>query len=231
MLTIAVFGDSLGRGVFFDEGRGRYAILKDGFDRLMEGSGVARFINRSRFGATAAEGLAAFEEDPPLDADAVAIEFGGNDCTPDWKAASEDPLTLHPARVGLEEFERTLSRFVGRVRDLGKVPVLVTPVPLVSERFVPWISRGLDAGAILRFLGDVHRVYRWHEQYALAIHKVARLTRCNLFDLRAWFLKERELGSLYCVDGMHPNGEGHRVIAHAAASDLPLLPAGPSVVS
>lgn len=36
------------------------------------------------------------------------------------------------------------------------------------------------------------------EQYASAVHKVARLTRCNLFDLRAWFLRERDLGSLYC---------------------------------
>ena len=56
------------------------------------------------------------------------------------------------------------------------------------------------------------------EQYALAVHKVARLTRCNLFDLRAWFLRERDLGSLYCIDGMHLNGKGHQVIAQAVSA-------------
>ncbi len=57
MLTIALFGDSIGRGVSWDEGRGRYAVLKEGFDKLMQDAGAVNILNRSRFGATAAEGL------------------------------------------------------------------------------------------------------------------------------------------------------------------------------
>lgn len=223
MLTIALYGDSIGRGVSWDESRGRYAVLKEGFDKLMGAAGAARILNRSRFGATAAEGLLEFEAETSLQADAVAIQYGGNDCTPDWKAAAGAPETVHPARTGLDEFEAVLTRFVCKARELGRVPVLVTPPPLVAERFVPWISRGLDEGAILRYLGDVHHVYRWQEQYALAVHKVARLTRCKLFDLRAWFLRERDLGSLYAIDGMHPNEKGHRLIAEAASGMLPEL--------
>lgn len=225
MLTIALFGDSIGRGVSWDEERGRYAVLKEGFDKLMEAEGAARILNRSRFGATAAEGLAAFEQEDRPEADAVVIAFGGNDCTPDWKAAAEDPDTLHPPKTGLEAFEEILTRFVKKVREMDMLPILVTPPPLVTERFVPWISRGLDEGAILRYLGDAHHVYRWQEQYALAVHRAARHARCPLFDLRASFLEERDLGSLYCPDGMHPNAKGHRLIASAAAAKLPELAA------
>jgi hypothetical protein len=103
------------------------------------------------------------------------------------------------------------------------VAVLITPPPLVAERFVPWVSRGLNEENILRYLGDAHHVYRWQEQYGLAVHKVARHTQCKLFDLRAFFLRERVLGDLYCIDGMHPNEEGHRVIYQAVEQMLPML--------
>lgn len=223
MLTIALYGDSIGRGVAYDEVRSRYHYLRDGFDRLMEKEGQARFLNHSRFGATAHEGLAELEPLTELDADAVVVEYGGNDCSPDWKAVSEDPDTMHPPRTALSDFEEILARFVRKIRELGKIAVLVTPPPLVAERFVPWVSKGLDEQAILRFLGDAHHVYRWQEQYALSVHQVARQTRSRLFDLRAWFLKERDLGSLYCADGMHPNQKGHALIARAAADMLPRI--------
>lgn len=223
MFKIILFGDSIGRGVTYDEGRGRYVYLKEGFDKLLGKDSAVSIDNHSRFGALAQEGLAEFEALQEVDADAVAIQYGGNDCTPDWKAAAEDPETMHPARVPLIDFEAVLTRFVLAVRRFQKPAVLVTPPPLVAERFVPWVSQGLDAAAILRYLGDVHHVYRWQEQYALAVHKVARLTQSKLFDLRAFFLAERDLGSLYCIDGMHPNQKGHQLIAKAAQLMLPVL--------
>ena len=223
MLTIALYGDSITRGVTWDEGRGRYVYLKESFDKLMEAAGTVNFINHSRFGATAAEGFAEFELEKPVMADVLAIAYGGNDCTPDWKAVAENPEASHPARTGLDEFKSVLTRFVSKAREQNKKAVLVTPPPLVAERFVPWISRGLDAGAIQRYLGDIHHVYRWQEQYALAVHQVARHAQCLLFDMRASFLRERDLGSLYCIDGMHPNGKGHQLIASAASAQLPEL--------
>ena len=227
MLTIALFGDSIGRGVTYDEQRGRYVYLKEGFDRLLEQGGLARILNYSKFGAIAEDGLAALETEPTDEADAIAIQYGGNDCTPDWQAIAQDPLPMHKPRTELSEFEFHLTRFVNKVRQFGKIPLLVTPPPLVAERFVPWVSRGLDADAILRYIGDVHHVYRWQEQYALAVHKVARLTQCKMFDVRAFFLQERHLGSLYCIDGMHPNQLGHKIIQEAVAEMLPQL-TGPS---
>ena len=223
MKTIALYGDSIGRGVTWDEERGRYVYLKEGFDKLLDKGDAMRILNHSRFGALATEGLKDFEENPAEECDAVAIQYGGNDCTPDWKAAAEDPVSVHPARISLKDFEAVLTRFVQAVRAKGKIAVLVTPPPLVSERFVPWVSRGLNAQNILKYLGDVHHVYRWQEQYALMVHKVGHLTQSRLFDLRAFFLEERDLGSLYCVDGMHPNQKGHDLIARAAREMLPQL--------
>ncbi len=222
-MKIALYGDSIGRGVTFDEARGRYVYLKEGFDKLFTDSQGIEIINHSRFGAIAEEGLAEFEKAEETDAQVIAIQYGGNDCTPDWKAAAETPEVMHPARVLLADFENTLTSFVEAVKKIKKIPLLITPPPLVAERFVPWISKGLDAGRILSYLGDMHHVYRWQEQYALAVHKVGRLTQSKLFDLRAFFLAERELGSLYCVDGMHPNQKGHNLIAQAAVKMLPQL--------
>ena len=54
---------------------------------------------------TAREGLEELEKLTGLDADAVVVEYGGNDCSPDWKAVSEDPETLHPPRTTLADFE------------------------------------------------------------------------------------------------------------------------------
>lgn len=223
MKTIALYGDSIGRGVTWDEERGRYVYLKEGFDKLLDKGQDMHIKNHSRFGALAQEGLKDFEATQDEECDAVAIQYGGNDCTPDWKAASEDPVSVHPPKVSLKDFEDMLTRFVLAVRKLNKIAVLVTPPPLVSERFVPWVSKGLNEANILKYLGDVHHVYRWQEQYALAVHKVGRLTQSRLFDLRAFFLEERDLGSLYCIDGMHPNQKGHDLIARAAQEMLPQL--------
>ncbi len=225
-MKIALYGDSIGRGVTYDEARGRYVYLKDGFDKLLAERGQVEIENHSRFGAIAEEGLNEFLKADATDAEVIAIQYGGNDCTPDWKAAAETPEVMHPARVLISDFESTLTRFVEAVKKLKKIPLLITPPPLVAERFVPWISTGLDAGKILQYLGDVHHVYRWQEQYALAVHKVGRLTQSKLFDLRAFFLEERDLGSLYCIDGMHPNQKGHSLIAEAAGRMLPQLMTG-----
>lgn len=223
MLNIALFGDSIGRGVCYDESRGRYSYLKDSFDKLLENSGLARIINRSRFGAIAAEGLVNYQESPTPEADYVAIEYGGNDCTPNWQEAAKDPEGFYPANTSLPAFEKILRQFVNLVRQRGQTPILVTCPPLLSQQYVDWISQGLHKENILRYLGDVHRVYRWQEQYALAIHQVARLTQCYLFDLRAWFLRKRDLSALYCVDGMHPNQLGHQWIAKAVETMMPVL--------
>jgi lysophospholipase L1-like esterase len=95
----------------------------------------------------------------------------------------------------------------------GIVPVLVSLPPLDAERYFAWVSRnGLNKQNILRWLGDVQHIYRWQERYSNAVSALARQHACHFVDVRDAFLSERDLGSLMCADGIHPNRKGHAVM-------------------
>ncbi len=223
MIKLALWGDSIGRAVGFDEGRGRYAVIKPNYQEMLLEDQTVDILNHARFGATLSEGLADFADSPDTPAQAVAIQFGGNDCNMDWAAVSEDPSRPHSPKVPIEAFEKGLHQFVRLVRQRGKTPILVSPPPLEAQRFFAWVSKGLDPQVILRFLGDVQHIYRWQERYATAVYRTARLTRCRLFDLRDAFLAADDFPDCLCVDGMHPNGKGQQLIAQAVRQALPGL--------
>ncbi|MHC1786764.1 MAG: SGNH/GDSL hydrolase family protein [Christensenellales bacterium] len=217
---IALWGDSIGRGIDFDPGRGRYAVLSGAFCKLLEERGILRIDNHARFGATVTEGLEDFEATATLGARCVAIQYAGNDCNLDWAAVAREPSLEHPAKTPLPLFEQTLRRFVARVRERGHLPLLVTSPPLYAQRFVAWVSQGIDKANILGYLGDEQHVYRWQERYAVAVHRVAQDMGVRLFDLRDAFLAAADFPALCGVDGMHPNQAGHQMIAQAVEAAL-----------
>ena len=217
---ITIWGDSIFKGVIFDETRGRYAILRDNFvTALSKVLGIA-VDNRARMGLTSAGGEQEMTPDALCPGALAVIEFGGNDCDLDWKAVAEAPEQEHPAKVPLVEFKERLAALADRARAGGMRPVLVTPPPLCAQRYFDWVTRGLDAGAVLRYLGDVDRIYRWQAQYADAVRAVAERTGSFLFDLRGAFLQAGDLPSLMCADGIHPNAKGHALMMNAAKAQL-----------
>ncbi|MDD4081637.1 MAG: SGNH/GDSL hydrolase family protein [Eubacteriales bacterium] len=223
MANIAVWGDSIGRAVGFSDSLNRYAVIKPNYREMLLQSQSVNIINHARFGATLPEGLADFLEAGEVDAQAVAIQFGGNDCNYDWAAVSEYPDQPHSPRTALEAFEKGLRQFVRQVQSRGKIAILVTPPPLDAQRFFAWVTNGLNADAILGFLGDLQHIYRWQERYAAAIHRAALATRSRLFDLRDAFLAADNFPDYLCLDGMHPNEKGQRLIASAIRDALPRL--------
>ena len=112
----------------------------------------------------------------------------------------------------LEAFGENLRAMVRRVRDGGMIPALVTPPPLVAQRYFDWVSRKLDKARILSYLGDVEHIYRWQERYALMIRRVAARENAMLLDVRDWFLSQARFTDLMCVDGIHPNARGHELL-------------------
>ncbi len=210
---IHIWGDSIARGVIYNEQRNRYALSKERCAARLESALSCKVENHSVMGATVLDGLALFDKFAPVPGALCAIEFGGNDCDLDWKALSERPEQPYPARVPLERFSEKLTELVERVRISGMHPMLVTPLPLHSERYFHWVTRGLDADAVLYALGDVNHIYRWQERYAVAVRNVALATRCRLLAARDLFLAQPRYEALLCVDGIHPNDAGHRVVA------------------
>ena len=213
---IHLFGDSVGKGILFDESRGRYAIARDRCDiRLQAALGVT-VENHARMGATVKEGLRDFLEGDIPAGSLVAIEYGGNDCDMNWAEVANNPTCYHEAKVPLEKFRMLLMEFVGQVQKAGSRPLLVTPPPLDAPRFFAWVTKGIDAEAVRRYLMDVQNIYRWQERYAIAVRDAAQLTGCGVFDLRDAFLAKRDIADHLSVDGMHPNAKGHALIAEAA---------------
>lgn len=220
--TVALWGDSIGRGVLYDETAGRYRISQENLCVMLQKDFGRNVRNYARMAATAKDGLARMTPDRMEQGGIAVLQFGGNDCDMDWKAISRDPAGNHGPRLNLEEFRSTLRTLVERAQLNHMTPVLITPPPVDSERYFRWISRSLNAENILKFIGDIHHMYRWQERYAYAVTSVAHETGARLIDLRDAFLAEYNIRTLLCSDGIHPNERGYRLFNDIARQALAL---------
>ncbi len=214
MRSLGIFGDSIIRGVVLDEIRGRYRYMKDSFADILHKSTGIEIRNYGKLGCTVREGEKLIEQHvSEISAyQYIVLEFGGNDCDMDWKAVSEDPEQPHEAKTPLAEFEATYCNIIDRIRSMGSQPILFSLPPIDSDRYFAWISRGLNADNILKWIGDVDHIYRWQEMYNVAVLKLAAYKNVPLIDIRNAFLEARNYHDLYCGDGIHPNEAGHALI-------------------
>lgn len=212
---IHIWGDSLARSVIYNEEKGRYAISRERFTERLQSALGRKVENHSNMGATVADGLESFRKFRAVPGALCAIEFGGNDCDLDWRYVSGHPDEPIVARVPLDDYREQLAAFIREVRLKGMRPLLVTPLPLHAQRYFDWVTRGLNRENVLRALGDVCHIYRWQERYSIAMRDTAAATGCGLLDMRDAFLALPDYERLMCVDGIHPNDEGHRAIADA----------------
>ena len=218
MRPVALWGDSIGKGVVFDENRSRYVILKENcIAMLSERLGIT-VENHAVMGCTVSKAKSRFSSDLMIPGGVAVFEFGGNDSDMPWAQISQAPEGVYEPKTTLDEFAVELSDMVQGARQGGMTPLLVTPMPVVSSRYFRWITRSLNADAVLRWLGDVEHIYRWQERYAAAVRDVARETHAHLLDLRDAFLRVGPLEKYFCADGIHPNEEGHRLMFECVRS-------------
>jgi len=213
---IHIWGDSLARGIVYNEEKGRYAISSERCAGKLGEALHCKVENHSNMGATVLDGLKGFDRFTPVPGALCAVEFGGNDCDLDWPLVAAHPQEATYAKVDLDVYQEGLTQFVQRIRQGNMQPLLVTPLPLHAHRYFAWVTRGIDADAVREALGDVDHIYRWQERYTIVMRNVARKTHCNLLDLRDVFLAQPDYENLMCLDGIHPNDAGHRVLADAA---------------
>lgn len=212
---VTLWGDSVMKGVVYDEAKGRYGLLPEsGPEKASEALGL-ELNNRARMGCTVSKGLAIMRRDleSGVDSQAALIEFGGNDCDYDWAAVAENPLAEHQPKTPLGTFTAGLREMVSLIRQKGMTPVMSTLPPIHAGRYFAFFTRGgLNKDNILRWLGDIEHIYRWHERYNNAVVQVAQDCGCPLIDVRDAFLAQKRYGDLLCADGIHPNEKGHALM-------------------
>ncbi len=179
-----------------------------------------RVVNSGIGGHTTANGKARFEKDVLAHEPEVAvIQFGINDSAVDvWKK----PPATGP-RMALADYRKNLTAFAQALKQRGARVILMTPNPIY------WSPTLLKLYA--------HPPYRPEDpdgmnvllrEYAEAVRAIARDEGAGLIDVFEAFKKAdeqpaRKPGWL-CRDGMHPDDDGHRLVAdllieHLSAAD------------
>lgn len=234
--TVCVFGDSVSKGVIFDSVQNKYTLLKNSFINMLMHSAHIAVDNYSKFGCTVTKGFEVLKKhrEDLSRYDYTVLEFGGNDCDLDWASVSAAPDSVHPAKTPVSVFEKSYSELIDTVKKYGGNPVLLSLPPIDAKKYFAWISRGLNADNILKFLGDIEFIYRWHEMYNLAVCRLAIEHHVPLVDISSAFLKTGNYQNLICEDGIHPNEAGHKLISDTISEyirSLNITPISPEFAS
>lgn len=225
-MKICVLGDSIAKGIIYDESRKRYTFLKESFINMIKNNSDIEINNCSSFGCTVSKGEKMLDkiESELKDYDYTFLELGGNDCDYDWAAVADAPDINHDCNTPIEIFKEKYKKIIERVSSAGSHPVLVTLPPIDSVRFFNWVSKGLNKENILKFLGDVEHIARWQSMYNEAVHQLSKLYKLPIYDIRSIFFNQKKITDYLCKDGMHPNKEGHKLIYTAIAKKTDLVP-------
>lgn len=210
-LKVVTFGDSttaprLGVDIYTDQLRRSFAAKGASVD----------FINRGVGGNDTGMAAHRFEKDvlsekPNL----VIVQFGINDASIDvWKS----PPCTEP-RISIAAFEQNLRHFVREIEKCGGLVVLMTPNQMrwtdtLRERYGhPPYDPKQETGfsAVLT-------------HYANATRGLAAEADLPLVDIFALYDTWEEVNQLSCskllTDGIHPNSEGHSLVANALTPEI-----------
>lgn len=215
MKKILVIGDSISKGVVFDEIKNKYVLLKENFVNLISEKTNAQIINASKFGSTIKQGeLILKSRVEKYDPDIVVIELGGNDCDYSWDEVANHPEVDHIPKTPLVQFEKGLHRMLDYILSHGKTPVLSTLPPLYADNYFRWFTQNDEEKGknVLKWLRDVWRIYWWQERYSNCIQSISKKRNILCIDIRHAFLSRKEFDDCVCIDGIHLNSAGHKVV-------------------
>ncbi len=212
MKTIKIYGDSILKGVMYNEELKRYKLFGYRFDELKD-QGI-EVENNCKMGATIEQGFEIMQDTlGDCDEDTVVVlEYGGNDCNYNWAEVSENPEGAFLPNTPADKFQETYLKMVEYAQSKGAKVAICNLVPIDSNKFMSWISQGLNFENLMRWMGDVNRIARWQEYYSRLAEKVANITKCPILDLRSNFLTHRSMQNMIGLDGIHPSREGHSLI-------------------
>ena len=218
MADISVFGDSVLKGVIYENNV--YKVSKNRFSNICEDILGISIENKAKFGSTINVGKNIISKNIDLiketNSKYVIMEFGGNDCDYNWVEISENPDKKHFPKSTITEFIEIYSNLIKELKKLGKQPVLLSLPPIDAIKYFDYISRKLNADNILKWMeGNKQFLTNWHERYNIEVFKLAINNDIPIIDITSKFLEIKNYSKLLCDDGIHPNEEGHIIIAEA----------------
>ncbi|MDR1117159.1 MAG: SGNH/GDSL hydrolase family protein [Oscillospiraceae bacterium] len=211
---INIYGDSIMKGTVIDE-EYNYHFLMDKIVSELEGTYSLEIKNRSHYGFTISKGERLLERDIQngIGCDIALIEFGGNDCNFNWGDVSLSPDAEHKPRTDMDAFRRTYLQIIEKLKKVSVTPILMNLPPLDAEKYLGFlVKKGGDRNNILKWLGDAHMIYRFHELYSNAVSQIAEQTKTLFIDVRGRFLDKHNFGGLIGLDGIHPDIAGYKLI-------------------
>ena len=145
----------------------------------------------------------------------VVLVIGGNDCDFDWAAVARAPSVKHIPKTSLDAFEKMLVGLHRKNQKKRRDARVVHDAAHQSAEI--FFKRHLHGRRRLQGDGVFERrpydISRYHECYNLAIVKCALENNCRLIDRRTPLLLDRKYMDLLCPDGIHPNEQGHMLMA------------------
>ena len=211
-LRVIAFGDSTTAP--------RNTIQEVYADRLVKALAKHRIpievINAGVGGNTTEHARRRFERDVLSRApNLVVIQFGINDSALDvWK----DPPATAP-RVAVDRYRENLLHFVRTLKDRGVQVILMTPNPL------RWVAKTKSLYGKPPYDPDDPQGFDAPlSPYRTAVREVADQEGAPLIDVFQAFADyakrtNRPVDDLL-LDGMHPNDEGHRIVAELLAEQV-----------
>ena len=215
MKELIIFGDSILKGVIYSRDGKKYRLYKGELFEKMKNKGIELF-SYCKMGFTIPRAFSYVREvlgdRESLAGRDVLLEYGGNDSMFDWRSVSEFPEAQHRPVTDIDEFADTYDRLIKTLKARGACVKLSNLIPIDPEKYMNYISEGLSYENILRWLGDVSMLYRFHETYNRRIYELAAANDAEIVDLREDFLLSHNFSELLCPDGIHPTVKGHEMI-------------------
>ncbi len=224
--NITVFGDSIPKGIVIKDNK--IVTIDNSVVNIIQNHYGIVINNNSKFGQTLAKlhqrnVFDNFLEKIKGEDNHIAVFFiGGNDSDYNWKAVAQDPTAHHEAKTPLCQFAQILSSNVAKMKTKCKHVLLVSISPLDSTRFFGnYIGGMCDKDAVFDFLHhDVYSISRHQECYNIAIMKTAQEHIVPFIDIRTEFLSRDNFADYICDDGIHPNEQGHMLMADSIIHQL-----------
>lgn len=223
MKNILAFGDSVIKGITYQNNR--YHQNPERFTAFLEERWGIHIENKGQMGSTVLRLQKAIDRSErylkDTEYDTVFLLYGGNDCDFDWQAISEAPSGTHICKTAPDQFSHEYINGINQLKAYGKKIYLLSLPPIDAERYFGFITKGRDGDAIRSWLhGDISLLMQWHETYNLAVFQIGLATAVPVLDISSCFLSKPNYSRFICDDGIHPNSEGHRLMADTIASQL-----------